>query len=259
MEALAGIATATDAVLLTVAGVFTRCAAAAFLIPGMGERGIPMQVRLGIAVALTLLLWPLVRPLVPATPQDVPGLVALLGAEAVAGLLIGLGFRLVVLVLQVAGMTAAFHISISHMFGSGVAPTPEPTIATFLALGGVVMAMQLGLHVSVVASLAGLYEVLPFGTLPLAGDAAEWSVARVTEAFALGISLAFPFITVSFAYNLALGALSRAMPQLLVALVGVPLLIGLGLVTLYLVLPAIYARWTPWTEDVLAFPLGGLG
>jgi hypothetical protein len=42
-------------------------------------------VRLGIAVALTLLLWPLVRPLVPATPQDVPGLVALLGAEAVAG------------------------------------------------------------------------------------------------------------------------------------------------------------------------------
>ena len=259
MEALAGIFTATEAVLITAAGVFTRIAAAAFLIPGMGERGVPVRVRLGLALALTLLLWPMVRPLVPETPAGPAGLAQLLAAEALAGLLIGLAFRMLVFVLQIAGMTAAFHISISHMFGSGVAPTPEPTIATFLALGGVVLAMKLGLHVSVVAALAGLYEVLPFGRFPLAGDAAEWSVARVGEAFALGLSLAFPFITVSFAYNLALGALSRAMPQLLVALVGAPLLIGLGLVTLYLVLPAIFDRWASWAGNIFLAPLGGLG
>ena len=65
--------------------------------------------------------------------------------------------------------------------------------------------------------------------MPVAGEGAAWSVARTAEAFGLGLSLALPFIAVSFAYNLALGALSRAMPQLLVALVGAPLLIGLGL------------------------------
>lgn len=259
MEALAEIFAAADAAVLTALGVFTRIAAAAFLVPGMGERAVPVRVRLGIALALTLLLWPLVAPLGDQTPGTPAGLARLLAAEAVSGLLIGFGFRLMIMVLQIAGMTAAVHLSISHMFGSGVAPTPEPTIATFLALGGVVLAMQLGLHVAVVAALARLYEVLPFGRFPVAADAAEWSVARVAEVFALGLSLAFPFITVSFAYNLALGALSRAMPQLLVALVGVPLLIGLGLVTLYLVLPAIYGRWRPWVETIFAAPLGGLG
>lgn len=259
VEALAEILVAAEEVLVTALAVFTRIAAACFLIPGMGERAVPMQIRLGLALALTLLLWPLVRPLVPATPQDAGGLVGLLLAEATAGLTIGIGFRIIVHVLQIAGMTAAFHLSISHMFGSGVAPTPEPTIATFLALGGIVLAMKAGLHVAVVGALAGLYEVLPFGRSPLGADAAEWSLARLAQGFAFGLSLAFPFILVSFAYNIALGALSRAMPQLLVALVGVPLLIGLGLVAVYLTLPAIYDRWRPLAERVLDAPLGGLG
>jgi len=256
MEALAEIFAAADAAVLTALGVFTRIAAAAFLVPGMGERAVPVRVRLGIALALTLLLWPLVAPLGDQTPGTPAGLARLLAAEAVSGLLIGFGLRLMIMVLQIAGMTAAVHLSISHMFGSGVAPTPEPTIATFLALGGIVLAMKAGLHVALVAALAGLYDVLPFGRFPLAAEAGRLSLARLAEGFAIGLSLAFPFVAVSFAYNLALGALSRAMPQLLVALVGVPLLVGLGLGTLWLVLPAIYDRWSAMVAGTLAFPLG---
>lgn len=258
MEDLARILTAAEEGVLTAAGVFTRIAAAAFLVPGMGERSVPMRVRLGAAFALTLLLWPLVRPLIPETPETVPGLVRLIGAEAVSGLLIGLGFRLLVIVLQIAGMTAAFHLSISHIFGSPVGAAPEPTLATFLALGGIVIAMAAGLHVELVAAFARLYEALPFGRFPDPGALAELSVARTAEVFALGIALAFPFIAISFAYNLALGALSRAMPQLLVALIGVPLLIGLGLVTLWLTLPMIYNRWSDAAGAIFANPLGSL-
>ena len=48
------------------------------------------------------------------------------------------------------------------------------------------------------------------------------------------------------------------MPQLLVALVGAPLLIGLGLIVLYLSLPEIFARWGAVLANVLSDPLGGL-
>jgi flagellar biosynthetic protein FliR len=258
MEALAEIFRLADLYLVTVAGVFARVAAALFLVPGLGERGIPLRVRLGAALAITFLLAPLVRPLLPGAPSDLPGLAAMLGAEAMAGLAIGLGFRLIVFVLQLAGTTAAFHLSISHIFGSPVGAAPEPTLATFLALGGIVIAMAAGLHVELVAAFARLYEVLPFGRFPDPGALAELSVARTAEVFALGIALAFPFIAISFAYNLALGALSRAMPQLLVALIGVPLLIGLGLVTLWLTLPMIYNRWSDAAGAIFANPLGSL-
>ena len=53
---------------------------------------------------------------------------------------------MLVFVLQTAGMVAAQHISIAQMFGAGVAPEPEPTIATLLSMGGVVLMMMAGLH-----------------------------------------------------------------------------------------------------------------
>ena len=160
--------------------------------------------------------------------------------------------------LEIAGTVAAQNLSIAQMFGAGVAPEPEPTIATLLAMGGIVLALAAGLHVHLVAALAGLYQTLPFGQMPGAGDLAEWSTTRVSETFALGLSLALPFIAIAFAYNLALGALSRAMPQLLVSLIGAPLLIGLGLIVLYLSMPEIFARWGAVLGRVLADPLGGL-
>ncbi len=259
MEDLAEIFRAVEASILTAAGVFARVAAAVFLVPGLGERGIPTRLKLGAALAITVLLAPLIRPLVPDTPGDVPGLIRLLAAEAVAGLTIGLGFRLLVMALQIAGSVAAAHLSLTHVFGTPVSEGPEPTIATFLALGGVVLAMAAGLHVAVVAALAGLYAPLPFGRFPDPGDLAELTVARVAEVFALGVSLAFPFVAISFAYNLALGAISRAMPQLMVVLIGVPVLIGLGLFVLWAALPVVFGRWLGALERLFLEPLGGIG
>lgn len=258
MADLARILALVEGSLLTVAGVFTRVAAVAFLLPGLGERGLALRLRLGAALALTLLLAPMVGPLVPLTPGTVPGVAAMLAAEATAGLTIGLAFRLLIFALQTAGMVAAYHMSITHLFGAGVSQEPEPTIATLLGMGGVVLALQTGLHVAAVSALAELYGVLPFGRFPEPADLGLWSVERVSEVFALGLSLALPFVAVGFAYNLALGALSRAMPQLLVALVGVPLLVFLGMLTLWLALPAIFRRWAEALAGVFADPLGGL-
>ena len=74
----------------------------------------------------------------------------------------------------------------------------------------------------------------------------------------LAVALAAPFIAVSFAYYLALGALNRAMPQLLVALVGVPALVWMGMVVLALVLPSLMDAWQSRLDRVLVDPLWGL-
>lgn len=255
LEPLFGLA---GLLTFVMAGVFVRVGAALFLVPGLGERAVPARLRLAAALALAVILAPLIAPVVGAAPATPAALAGALVAESAAGLVIGLAFRLPVLALQTAGAIAAQSVSVAQMFGAGVAPEPEPTIATLLAMGGIVLALAAGLHVHLVAALAGLYGVLPFGEMPGAGALAEWSVARVSELFGFGLSLALPFVATGFAYNLALGALSRAMPQLLVALVGTPLLIGLGLVALHATLPEIFARWGAALARVLDDPLGGL-
>ncbi len=245
-----------DLQLFAMAGIFTRLGAALFLLPGIGERAVPVRVRLVVALALAVVLAPLVATLVRGVPETAAGLIRMLIGEAASGLVIGLALRFAILALQTAGAIAAQHISVAQMFGAGVAPEPEPTIATLLAMGGIVLAFAAGLHVRVVVAVIELYELLPFGALPQPGELAAWSVGRVAGVFALGLSLALPFVAASFAYNLALGALSRAMPQLLVALVGAPLLIGLGLVVLAAALPEIFARWSSVLDALLADPLG---
>ena len=248
----------TNEAVLVAMGVFARVGAVAFLLPGLGERGISMRVRLCGALALTALLSPMIAPLVEKAPETVPGLFFMIAAEALAGLIIGFAFRLLVFVLQIAGMVAAQHLSVAQMFGAGVAPEPEPTIATMLALGGIAIAMMAGLHIQTVSALVTLYDVMPFGVFPDAGSVAEWATLRMSETFSLGVSLAAPFVAIGFAYNVALGALNRAMPQLLVAVVGIPFLLWIGMVALYHVLPSIFDAWFDSMENVFLDPLGGL-
>lgn len=244
--------------LYVAAGVFTRIGAAMMLLPGLGERGMSVRTRLGAALAVTVLLLPMIRAMTPFQPDGGADLAIMLAAEAVAGLIIGLAFRLLVFALQIAGMVAAQHLSVAQMFGSGIAPEPEPTIATLLSLGGIVLALMAGLHVHFVAVLVELYGVFPFGTFPGAEGLGDWIVRQMSATFALGVTLAAPFVAIGFLYNLALGALNRAMPQLLVALVGVPFLVWVGMVILYLVLPGIYEEWDRHLARMLIDPLGGI-
>ncbi|MEL6574590.1 MAG: flagellar biosynthetic protein FliR [Pseudomonadota bacterium] len=255
---LAGLFGAAPSFIIAAAGVFARVGAALAVLPGLGERGIPLRIRLGVALAIAWLLTPIMVAFADAVPQRPMALLLLIIAEAAAGLLIGLSFRLLVWALQIAGTIASQSISISHIFGNPLAGEAEPSLATFLSMGGIALMLAAGLHVDVVAALASLYVLLPFG-LGIAGPAAaDWSSTRIGEAFSLGLSLAAPFVLAGFAYNLTLGALSRAMPQLLVALVGVPLLVGLGFAILWLSLPEMMARWEGARALIALDPLGSL-
>lgn len=256
--ALTALFTQANEFVFVAMGIFTRVAAAAFLVPGLGERALSVRLRLGAALAITVLLAPMIRPMVPLGPDTPMALFVMLSSEAVIGLIIGLAFRFLVYALQIAGMVAAQHLSVAQMFGTGVAPEPEPTIATLLGMGGITLAMMSGLHVHLVATLAGLYDVFPFGQFPNGEDLAEWATSRMAETFALGVTLAAPFVAIGFAYNLALGALNRAMPQLLVALVGVPALVWVGIVILALVLPTLMETWMGHLGRIYEDPLAGV-
>jgi len=256
-NALAGMLDGADGLVLVAMGVFARIGAAAFLVPGLGERAIPVRIRLMAALGIALVLAPLIRAHAGEAPQTPLAVALMLVAEATVGLIIGLAFRFLVFALQTAGMVAAQHLSVAQMFGAGVAPEPEPTIATFLAMGGITLALMAGLHVHLVAALAGLYDVFPFGRFPDGADLAGWATDRMSGTFTLGIALAAPFVVIGFAYNLALGALNRAMPQLLAALVGVPALVWVGMAILALVLPSLLDAWGARLARVLVDPLGG--
>ncbi len=237
--------------------VFARIGAAMALMPAVGEAVVPMRVRLALALAFTIVVAPVMADALPPPPDSALGLAGFLGAEAVAGLSFGIGLRLTVMALQIAGTMAAQATSLAQFFG-GANVDPQPAMAQLLLLAGLALALAVGLHVRLAEGLIASYDVLPPGRLPAGADLAEWGVGRVAQAFSLAFMLAVPFLIAATVYNLALGAINRAMPQLMVAFVGAPALTAGGLVLLLLVTPVALALWLGVFDAALSDPFGPL-
>lgn len=254
MEGLALLLDMTQAGLAGFVLVFVRVGGMVSLLPGFGEQMIPARVRLGAAIAFTLVVWPMVAPGL-ASPDPVRPFLAMLLVEATIGLMLGLAIRLLVIALQLAGSIAAQSTALAQIFGAGAAPDPMPAIGSVLMLAGITLALAAGLHVKAAIAVARSYEILPMGLPVPASDVAAWGTARVARAFALGFSLAAPFVIAGFAYNLALGAINRAMPQLMVAFIGAPAITAGGLLLLMLAAPVLLHFWSGRLDLTLADPL----
>jgi flagellar biosynthesis protein FliR len=228
--------------------VFVRLGAAIAAIPVFGEVGLSVRLRLGAALAFSAL----VAPMVPAGPDLT---FAAMGAEAVVGLMIGLAFRLLVIALQIAGAIAAQSTSLALIMGNSGAD-PGAAMAHFLRVSGLALLVTLGLHVQVVALFVLSYEMMPMARFPLAEDALRWGLPQVARAFELGFILSMPFVLASLLYYVALGAINRAMPTLMVAFIGAPALTALGLVLLLLAAPAMLAVWLDGVQGWLLRPFG---
>ena len=76
------------------------------------------------------------------------------------------------------------------------------------------------------------------------------------SAFALAFTLAAPFVITSLVYNLALGVINRAMPQLMVAFVGAPVITFGAVFLLFLSAPLILSVWNAEFLAFLANPVG---
>lgn len=232
--------------------VFLRVGACFLVLPTIAEQYIPARVRLGAALAMTVLLAPALAPSLTDSAARLDARIFF--TEPLAGLLLGIAIRLMVHALQIAGSMAAQATSLSQIAG-GAAPDPQPAIAGFLMLAGMALAVLLGLHVHVARMLLESYDILPAGEVPVAGDLATWGIGRVAASFRLAFSLAAPFLVASVLYNVALGVINKAMPQLMVAFVGAPAITFGGLAILFLSTPIILPVWMRMMQAVLAAPM----
>ena len=238
--------------------VFARVGAFFALLPALGEQVVPARIRLMAAFAMTLIIAPAVLPDITARP-DTPGAVAqFLFIEAAIGLAFGAGLRLMVQGLQMAGTMAAQATSLAQFFG-GAGVDPQPAISQVLVMAGLALAVRSGLPARAAEFLILGYGLLPAGQWPDAGAMAQWGVGRVSHVFTLAFVLAAPFVIGARIYNLALGAINRAMPQLMVAFIGAPALTFGGLLLFMLAAPLMLAVWQDAFLALLADPAARSG
>src|SRR5690606_14237294 len=168
---------------------FARVGTMLMLIPALGEQIIPARLRLGFALAFSLVLYPLISPDLPGLAAELLQVLVLLGHELLVGLIIGGLARIVVMGTQVAGSVIAFQAGLS------VAQTADPTncgiqgaiIGSFLSFLGITLIFATDLHHVALAAIHDSYLIFSPTTPLMFDDAAQMAIGVVSGAFVIGV------------------------------------------------------------------------
>ncbi|MBY6003919.1 flagellar biosynthetic protein FliR [Salipiger bermudensis] len=231
--------------------VFLRIAAMMAVLPGLGEQTVPMRLRLALGLMLTLTVMPAIDTGAALPALDLAVVVRALLTESVIGLILGLWLRLFIHALQTAGSIAAQATSLAQLLGNSGAD-PMPAIGHVLSVAALALLMVTGFHVKVAAFLILSFDLFPPLIWPDPGLVAQAGRAQVAMAFTLAFTLAAPFVILSALYNLTLGFINKAMPQLMVAFVGAPVITFGSIALLLVTAPLILSVWLGAVDRFLA-------
>lgn len=236
--------------------VLTRVSVLAFLLPGLGETAISVRIRLVVALMITFLIAPLVgvASVEGWLLSDLAGLIAL---EAFYGFVLGFGLRIMVFALQITGAIISQSLSLTQVFGGGMTSEPNTSVGTILMMGGVTLLVTLDLHMRAIGLLIGTYETFPLMrpnsvSAPDIEEITYWVIRKSMSVFSFSVALALPFLVLNFIYNLMLGFVNKAMPQLMVSFVGMPFITGVGIVLLALSIAGILTAWLSAYNGLMA-------
>jgi flagellar biosynthesis protein FliR len=232
--------------------VFARVGSMVMLLPGLGESNIPVRIKLGIALLLTLIILPLHRAAYQIDVQSINPLLVMMVHEIVVGVVLGATARVTLSALQVGGAV------IAQQMGLGFVTSVDPTqgqqgvlIGNFLTMLGITLLFATDTHYLVIAALNDSYNIFSPGDLTPSGDIAALATRAFAAAFKLGMQLSAPFLVFGLVFNVGLGVLARLMPQMQVYFVGVPLSILAGFLIFSLVLVAMMGTFLNYFTGVM--------
>lgn len=228
--------------VMTYLVVLFRVAAMVAFIPALSEASIPPRVKLAVAFVLSLIIVPAIDAPFALDQVKTSEMIAVVASETAIGAFLGLILRVFMYCLQITGSIAAQSTSLSQILGmAGVEPLPA--MGHVITMAGLTLAVMFGLHVSAAEYMIASYVWMVPGEWPDTGAMVEMMVGQIASGFQLAFSLAAPFFILSLLYNLTLGVINRAMPQLMVAFVGAPVITAGALFLLVVTIPLVLSTW----------------
>lgn len=213
--------------------VFSRLGSMLMVMPALGDENVPARVRLLFALVLSLVVLPVVLVSLPPMPTTLPATAALLIGEIATGLMLGMAVRILFSAVQLAGTVIGFQSGLSGaMIFDPSQGGQTIVISRFLSVLAVVLVFATDLHHLMLAGMVRSYALFRPGADLMLGDFASLSVNMMSQAFALGLQMAAPFLVYGLVFNVGLGLLARLTPQIQVFFIAQPLGIILSLLLL---------------------------
>jgi flagellar biosynthetic protein FliR len=213
---------------------FVRIAACLGVMPLLGSKLVPRQIRILLAVAITLIIAPLLPPIPNIEPMSMASFIIIF-QQMLIGIVLGFMVELVTQVFVLAGQLIAMQT------GLGIATTVDPAQGisvvvvsqwflflvslTFLALNG---------HLVLIEVVIESFRTMPIGSTGWLAEDYGRMVRWGGWMFASALVIALPALTSLLIVNFAFGVMTRAAPQLNIFALGFPVTMMVGLAIIWL-------------------------
>ena len=222
--------------------VLARLSAAIVAVPLLGARGVPPQAKIGLALLLSLIVLPLHQGPIAPIPTNLFVLASLIGSEVLVGLAIGIAVALVFHALEMG----ATLIGVQMGFGFAglldpIAGEQTSILNQFYKVLVTLVFFAMNGHHLVIGGLLHTFEVVPPGSADMTVIAGERVIPFFSALFVVSLRIALPAMAALLLTDLALGLVSRTVPQMNALIVGLPLKVGVGLLVIAASVPMLTA------------------
>ncbi|HSB24381.1 MAG TPA: flagellar biosynthetic protein FliR [Burkholderiaceae bacterium] len=230
---------------------FLRALALFTSLPVIGQRVVPVRVRIALAFFITVAAQASLPPM-PAVALDSPAALLLAVQQVLIGLVLGFAVRIVFAGVEMAGELIGLQMGLNFasFFDPGTASQTNGSGRLFGAMVALLFIVIDG-HLAVIAAL-----VQSFSAFPVSADALGW-VRELqpqtwgAEVFQLALWIALPLVGMLLFVNIVLGVISRVAPQINVFAVGFPITLSVGLIGMLVTLPMMQSPFTMALERML--------
>ncbi|EPH2696767.1 flagellar biosynthetic protein FliR [Klebsiella aerogenes] len=228
--------------------------------PVLSEKQISKKVKIGLGGLIAILI----APTLPANAIPIISAAGLWLAiqQILIGAALGLTMQLAFAAVRLAGEVIGMQMGLSFATFFDPSGGPNmPVLARLLNLLAMLLFLSFDGHLWLISLLADSFHTLPIQSQPLNGNGFLALAQLGSLIFINGMMLALPLICLLLTLNIALGLLNRMTPQLSVFVIGFPVTMTFGIMTLGMMMPML----APFCEhlfgemfDRLAAVVGGM-
>ncbi len=219
--------------------VLTRISGIFLISPFFGSLNIPVQIRAITALAITLIIFPVI---VAETTVTAPATVLMFGGTVVQELFVGwlIGFVAYIAFAAVNMSGKIMDMQVGFSVANVMDPTSgqqAPLIGSFLYNLTVIYLLVVNGHHMILAGLVESFRRVPLDGL-VWNEALAAFIGDITAGVLLvGMKIAMPVTFAILITNVGMGILARTMPQMNIFVVGIPLHLTIGIFMLSMLMP----------------------
>ena len=207
-----------------------RVSAVLITMPIVGNTIVPAQVKGGLALLMTITIFPFVQSDLTFVVYDFLPLLLRMVAEVFIGIVIGFTARFVFAGIQFAGDMIGFQMgfSIASVFDP-LTSQQVSIVSEFQFMLVMIIFLFVDAHHIFLTAMVDSFRIVRLQDFQLSQDFFRGLVLLSGNVFVIAIKISAPIVAVLLFVNVGLGVIARTVPQINVFIIGIPLQIAVGL------------------------------